>query len=116
MLTMANSVQAISALKIASTDKIVFESNKVLYKILKSPYNHYSPVLEASEIERIRNESFNYSESVSDYVPFQLKDSSKVRFNLVSGMWTAEDGSTTNFPFGFIKFMKKLLSLWYKIS
>jgi len=100
MLTMANSVQAISALKVASTDKIVFESNKVLYKILKSPYNHYSPVLEASEIERIRNESFNYSEAVSDYVPFQLKDSSKVRFNLVSGMWTAEDGSTTNFPFG----------------
>lgn len=100
MITMANSVQAISALKVASTDKIVFESNKVLYKILKSPYNHYSPVLEASEIERIRNESFNYSEAVSDYVPFQLKDSSKVRFNLVSGMWTAEDGSTTNFPFG----------------
>ena len=100
MMTMANSVQAISALKVASTDKIVFESNKVLFKILKSPYNHYSPVLEASEIERIRNESFNYSEAVSDYVPFQLKDSSKVRFNLVSGMWTAEDGSTTNFPFG----------------
>jgi hypothetical protein len=100
MITMANSVQAISALKIASTDKIIFESNKVLYKILKSPYNHYSPVLEASEIERIRNESFNYSEAVSDYVPFQLKESSKARFNLVSGMWTAEDGSTSNFPFG----------------
>jgi hypothetical protein len=100
MLTMANSVQAISALKVASTDKIVFESNKVLYKILKSPYNHYSSVLEASEIERIRNESFNYGEAVADYVPFQLKDSSKVRFNLISGMWTAEDGSTTNFPFG----------------
>jgi len=100
MVTMANSVQAISALKVASTDKIVFESNKVLYKILKSPYNHYSPILEASEIERIKNESFNYSEAVSDYVPFQLKDSSKVRFNLVSGMWTAEDGSVTNFPFG----------------
>jgi hypothetical protein len=100
MLTMANSVQAISALKVASTDKIVFESNKVLYKILKSPYNHYSPVLEASEIERIRYENFNYAESVSDYVPFQLKESSKVRFNLISGMWTAEDGSTSNFPFG----------------
>lgn len=100
MITMANSVQAISALKIASTDKVIFESNKVLYKILKSPYNHYSSILEASEIERIRNESFNYSEAVTDYVPFQLKESSKVRFNLISGMWTAEDGSTTNFPFG----------------
>ena len=100
MVTMANSVQAISSLKVASTDKIVFESNKVLYKILKSPYNHYSPVLEASEIERIKNENFNYAEAVSDYVPFQLKESSKVRYNLLSDTWTAEDGSTTNFPFG----------------
>ena len=100
MVTMANSVQAISALKVASTDKIIFESNKVLYKILKSPYNHYSPVLEASEIERIKNENFNYAEAVSDYVPFQLKESSKVRYNLLSDTWTAEDGSTTNFPFG----------------
>lgn len=100
MVTMANSVQAISSLKVASTDKIVFESNKVLYKILKSPYNHYSPILEASEIERIKNENFNYAEAVSDYVPFQLKESSKVRYNLLSDTWTAEDGSTTNFPFG----------------
>jgi len=100
MVRMATSVQAISALKIASTDKVIFESNKVLYKILKSPYNHYSPILESSEIERIRNEDFNYGDAVSDYVPFQLKDSSKVKFNLISGMWTAEDGSTTNFPFG----------------
>lgn len=100
MLTIANSVQAISALKIASTDKVVFESNKVLYQILKSPYNHYSPALEFSEIERIRNEKFDYSESVQGYVPFQLKPSSRVKYNLLSGMWSAEDGSTTNFPFG----------------
>jgi hypothetical protein len=100
MVTMANSVQAISALKIASADKVIFESNKLLYKMLKSPYNHYSPILEASEIERIKNETFNYGDAVVDYIPFELKDSSKVKFNLVSDMWTAEDGSTTNFPFG----------------
>jgi hypothetical protein len=99
MMTMANSVQAISALKIASADKVIFESNKLLYKMLKSPYNHYSPILEASEIERIKNETFNYGDAVVDYVPFELKDSSKVKFNLVSDTWTAEDGSTTNFPF-----------------
>ena len=46
MMSLANSVQTISSLKVASTDKIVFESNKVLFKILKSSYNHYSPVLE----------------------------------------------------------------------
>ena len=100
MVTMANSVQAISALKLASTDKVVFDSNKVLYKILKSPYNHYSPVLEASEIERIRNENFNYGDSVQDYVPFQLKASSLAKYNLLSDTWVAEDGSATNFPFG----------------
>lgn len=100
MVTMANSVQAITALKVASTDKVVFNSNKVLFRILKSPYNHYSPFLEASEIERIRNENFNYGDSMQDYVPFQLKESSRVRYNLLSETWVAEDGSTTNFPFG----------------
>ena len=98
MMTMANSVQAISALKLASTDKVVFESNKVLFKILKAPYNHYSPILEAQEIERISSENFNYGDFVQDYVPFNLKDSSRVKYNLVSDLWTAEDGSTTSFP------------------
>jgi hypothetical protein len=110
MITMANSVQAISALKIASTDKVIFESNKVLYQILKSPYNHYSPILEHEEIERIRNEKFDYSESVQGYEPFQLKPSSKVRYNLLSGMWTAEDGSVTGFPFGVHQIYEEIVA------
>ena len=110
MVTMANSVQAISALKMASTDKVIFESNKVLYQILKSSYNHYSPVLEASEIERIRQEDFNYTESIQNYEPFELKQSSKVRYNLVSGLWTAEDGSTTNFPFGVHQIYEEIVA------
>ncbi|MDR2914119.1 MAG: hypothetical protein LBV74_04710, partial [Tannerella sp.] len=110
MITMANSVQAISALKVASTDKVIFESNKVLYQILKSPYNHYSPMLEHEEIERIRNEKFDYSESVQSYEPFQLKQSSRVRYNLLSGMWTAEDGSTTNLPFGIHQIYEEIVA------
>lgn len=110
MVTMANSVQAISALKVASTDKVVFESNKVLYQILKAPYNHYSPTLEYAEIERIKNEKFDYSESVQGYEPFQLKPSSKVKYNLLSGMWTAEDGSTTNFPFGVHQIYEEIVA------
>ncbi|MDR1380982.1 MAG: hypothetical protein LBJ47_05820, partial [Tannerella sp.] len=110
MITMANSVQAISALKVASTDKVIFESNKVLYQILKSPYNHYSPVLEHEEIERIRNEKFDYSESVQSYEPFQLKQSSRVRYNLISGMWTAEDGSTTSQPFGVHQIYEEIVA------
>jgi hypothetical protein len=110
MVTMANSVQAISALKVASTDKVIFESNKVLYQILKSPYNHYSPLLEHEEIERIRNEKFDYSESIQGYEPFQLKPSSKVKYNLTSGMWTAEDGSVTNFPFGVHQIYEEIVA------
>lgn len=110
MLTMANSIQAISALKVASTDKVIFESNKVLYQILKSPYNHYSPMLEHEEIERIRNEKFDYSESAQGYEPFQLKPSSKVKYNLVSGMWTAEDGSTTGSPFGIHQIYEEIVA------
>lgn len=109
MLTIANSVQAISALKIASTDKVIFESNKVLYQILKAPYNHYSPVLEYEEIERIRNEKFDYSDS-QGYVPFQLKQSSKMKYNLISGLWTAEDGSTTMMPFGVHQIYEEIVA------
>jgi hypothetical protein len=110
MMTMANSVQAISSLKMASADKMILESNKVLFKILKSPYNHYSPVLEASEIERIKNENFNYSDAVMDYMPFQLKESSKLKYNLLEGSWKAEDGSTTNFPFGIHQIHEEIVA------
>ncbi|MHC1780594.1 MAG: hypothetical protein AB9922_10210 [Bacteroidales bacterium] len=110
MMSLASSVQTISSLKVASTDKIVFESNKVLFKILKSSYNHYSPVLEQAEIERIRNESFNYGESIQEYVPFQLKSSSKVRYNILADNWVAEDGSTTNMPFGIHQIHEEIVA------
>lgn len=110
MVTMASSVQAISALKVASVDKVVFESNKILYDILKSPYNHYSPLLEYEEIERIRNEKFDYSEDVQTYEPFRLKPSSRMRFNLVTGMWTSEDGNTTNMPFGVHQIYEEIVA------
>jgi hypothetical protein len=109
-VTTAESVQAVSALKIASTDKLIFESNRVLYRILKSPYNHYSPVLEHEEIERIRNENFNYGDSVANYEPFRLKPSSAVRYNLTAGTWTAEDGSVTGFPFGVHQIYEEILA------
>jgi hypothetical protein len=110
MVTMANSVQTISALKVASVDKVIFESNKVLFNILKSPYNHYSPTLEYEEIERIREESFDYSEDVQNYEPFNLKQSSRMKFNLVTGMWTSEDGNTSNVPFGVHQIYEEIVA------
>jgi len=100
MMNMANSVQAITKVKLASTNMMVDTSNKTLFKILKCSYNHYSPNLEADEIERIRNEKFNYQESVENYQPFQLKPSSKLKYDIISDCWVGEDGSKTNFPFG----------------
>lgn len=100
MMNMANSVQAITKVKMASTNMMVDTSNKMLFKILKCSYNHYSPNLEAEEIERIKNEKFDYQESIDNYQPFQLKSSSKLKYDIVSDCWVGEDGGKTNFPFG----------------
>jgi hypothetical protein len=100
MVNIASTVQTVTAMKINSTDKLVEQSNRLLFTILKASYNHYSPKMEAEEIERIRNESFNYQEIGEGYQPFQLKASSRVLYDAVSEVWVAEDGSKTNFPFG----------------
>lgn len=110
MHTMAFSVQTISAMKLSSTDKIVNDSNKTLLKLLMAPYNHYSPMLEAEEINRIRNEKFNYEESIQGYEPFQLRQSSRVRYNLFADEWVAEDNSATSVPFGVHQIYEEIVA------
>lgn len=110
MHTMAMSVQTISAMRLASTDKIVNSSNELLFKILKAPYNHYSPLLEDEEISRIRHERFDYADSIQGYEPFQLRESSRVKYNLFSGEWTAEDNSSTNVPFGIHQIYEEIVA------
>jgi hypothetical protein len=110
MQTMATSVQTISMLKLASTDKVVNQANNLLFKILKAPYNHYSPLLEAEEIARIRDERFDYTDSVQGYQPFTLRQSSRVRYNLITDAWTAEDGSTTSMPFGVHQIYEEIVA------
>lgn len=110
MTTMAQSVQSISSLKLASVDKVIVESNRILLNILKAPYNHYSPMLEYEEIERIKNEKFDYSEDVQSYEPFRLKQSSRVKYNMLTGMWTSEDGNVTNMPFGVHQIHEEIIA------
>ena len=110
MHSMALSVQTISSIKLASTNKMVDSGNYLLLNLLKAPYNHYSPLLEAEEINRIRNEKFDYSDSVQGYEPFHLKESSKVKFNLITGEWIAEDNSTTQSPFGVHQIYEEILA------
>jgi hypothetical protein len=110
MVNVADAVQAITKVKVASTHRLVDGSNKTLFNILKCSFNHYSPHLEAEEIERIKNESFNYQDAVENYQPFHLKPSSKLRYDLISDAWVAEDGSKTNFPFGVHQFQEEIVA------
>ena len=100
MVDMADAVQSTAAKKVASAGTLVEYSNRILFNILKSPYSFYSPVLEAEEIDRIRNEKFDYESVDYSYKPFNLRDSSKVRLDLRSMSWVADDGSRTTIPFG----------------
>ena len=107
---MATTVQTISAMKLATTNKLINSSNDLLFRLLKSPYNHYSPLLEADEIQRIREEKFDYSDSVQGYDPFTLRESSRVRYNLLTNAWTAEDGTTTSAPFAIHQIYEEIVA------
>ena len=110
MSTIAMSVQNISSLKVASVDKLVLESNKLLYTLLKAPYNHYSPVLEFDEIQRIRHEKFDFSNDLQGYEPFSLRPSSRMKYNVTTGSWVAEDGSTATTPFGVHQLYEEIVA------
>jgi hypothetical protein len=110
MLSMAQAVQSIGRMKIASTSKLMEQSNRLLFTILKAPYNHYSAKLEAEEIERIRLETFDYQEAVESYRPFELKRSSRVLYDLSAGSWVAEDGSRTKSPFGMNQIQEEIVA------
>jgi hypothetical protein len=110
MVNVAQTVQAITELKVTSTNQMVERSNRLFYTVLKASYNHYSPRLEAEEIERIRNESFDYQDSVDSYKPFQMKSSSRVLFDPISENWVAEDGSKTSYPFGLQQLQEEVLA------
>jgi len=107
---LAESVQILSKTKMAGTGKIIDYGNMMFSTVLKSAFNHYSPVLEAEEIERIRTASFDYQDSVDDYTPFNLKSSSRVKYDLFSTAWIAEDMSRTSMPFGMHQVQEEVLS------
>ena len=110
MVNMADTVQSTAAKKIASAGALVDYSNRILFNILKAPYNFYSPVLEAEEIERIRNEKFDYESIDYSYKPFKLRDSSKVKLDIRSMSWVADDGSRTNIPFGISQIQYEIIA------
>lgn len=103
-------VQTVATLKVASNNKLIDSSNQLLFTILKNSYNHYSPLLEHEEIEKMRNTNFNYSDTVENYRPFQLKASSRVKYDALTGNWVAEDGTTTTMPFGISQIQEEIVA------
>lgn len=103
-------VQTVATMKVASNNKLIESSNQLLFTILKNSYNHYSPLLEHDEIEKIRNTNFNYSDTVEGYKPFQLKESSRVKYDALTGNWVAEDGSITTMPFGISQIQEEIVA------
>jgi len=85
-------------------------ANMILATVLKASFNQYSPSIEAEEIERIRAASFDYQDSVDDYTPFSLKSSSRVKYDLFSTAWIAEDQSRTSMPFGMHQIQEEVLA------
>jgi hypothetical protein len=110
MYRLASTIQLVTTIKLSSTDHIVTNANQILFTSLKSSYNHYSPQLESEEIDRIRGERFDYQESVDTYRPFELKKSSRVLYDALSGNWVSEDGRRTNFPFGVHQIHEEIIS------
>ncbi len=110
MVDMADAVQSTAAKKVASAGTLVDYSNRILFNVLKAPYNFYSPVLEAEEIERIRNEKFDYESVDYSYKPFNLRNSSRVKLDIRSMSWVADDGSRTTVPFGVNQIQYEIIS------
>lgn len=110
MNKLAESVTLLSKVKINASTKLQNYTNLILSCVLKAGYNQYSPTLEAEEIEKVREASFDFQESVDQYKPFNLKPSSRVKYELMSGAWTAEDGSKTNIPFGLSQVQEEVLA------
>ena len=100
MRQLAQGVDMLSRSRTASMTQLIGYSSQVFQTVLKAAYDQYSPALEAEEIERIRLATFNYADDGEEYQPFSLKESSRVRYDLFSGMWIADNGSRTNMPFG----------------
>ena len=110
MVNLADTVQSTASKRVLSAGSLVDYSNRILFNILKAPYNFYSPVLEANEIERIQNETFDYETVDYNYRPFNLRDSSKVKLDIRSMSWVAEDGSRTNVPFGISQIQSEIIA------
>ena len=106
---LGDSVQIVSKIKTSSTTGLLDYTNQILSAVLKAGYNQYSAQLEAEELQRIRDTNFNYQDCVENYKPFELKESSKVKYDIYNQNWVAEDNTRTIMPFGINQIEEEVL-------
>lgn len=109
MAQLAESAQILTQMKVSCSNKVLQYSNAIFMNTLRTSFNHYSPLLEADEIERIRTTDFNFQDSVGDYTPFVMNPSSRMRYDLFSQNWVADDNSRSSFPFGVHQIHEEVL-------
>jgi len=110
MSRLASTVQVVTRMKMGSTNILVERANQMMSVAFKAAFNHYSPQLEVDEIERIRGERFDYQESLDNYKPFELKKSSRVKYDAFASNWVSEDGRRTSFPFGVLQIHEEIVA------
>ena len=104
----AVTLQLVCDMRGKSLDLVNLYGTHALGVLMKGSFNYYSPELEAESIARVREEKFNFSESADSWEPFALNRSSRVRYDLFSDNWVAEDGSRTSNPYGIHQIFEEI--------
>ena len=90
MTQTADVVQNVLQQKSANSLSLVEYYNNTFARILSSSFNHYSSTLEGEEIERLKEATFDFK-NANEYQYFNLRDSSRVKFDLFNNGFVTED-------------------------
>jgi hypothetical protein len=90
MTQTADVVQNVLQQKNANSLSLVEYYNNVFARVLSSSFNHYSSTLEGEEIERLKEATFDFKDA-NEYQYFNLRDSSRVKFDLFNNGFVTED-------------------------
>jgi len=90
MTQTADVVQNVLQQKNVNSLSLVEYYNNTFARVLSSSFNHYSTKLEGEEIERLKEATFDFKDA-NEYQYFNLRDSSRVKFDLFNNVFVTED-------------------------
>lgn len=102
-------IQIVSKTKIASISKLLAAGGDTLLNTFNASYNHYSMEIAQEEIERLKQEDFDFNEAESPK-PFILSPGSRMHYDAVSENWMADDGSRSTTPLGIHQIQEEIIS------